>query len=71
MSTLDRFFCVAVAIFIVICVRILSDVGTQLSEIAYKNTAADERLSQLEIATTSHDAEIRHLSKAIYEGSLP
>ena len=71
MSALDRFFCIVVAVFIVISVRILSDVGTQLTEIAQKNTAAEERLTMLEIASSNHEAEIRHLSKAVYEGDFP
>ena len=71
MSTFDRIFILCLACLAAVGIAMLGDLHDQLQEIAKKNSTIDDRLTQLDIMTTSHEAEIRHLSKAVYEGDFP
>jgi hypothetical protein len=71
MSTIDRIFVLGLACLAAIGVAMLGDLHDQLKELAVKLSIADDRLTQLDIVTTAHDADIRHLTQAVYQGGLP
>jgi hypothetical protein len=70
-SAFDRFFVFILALLMAVGIRALGEVHTMLDKVTSKQQIVDERLSQLDVTTTANSAEIRHLSKAVYEGDYP
>lgn len=71
MSTIDRMFILGLACLAAVGIAMLGDLHDQLGELAAKYSQLDDRMTQLDTVTTAQDAEIRHLSKAVYEGDFP
>lgn len=71
MSAIDRLFLIAVAVILAVVIHLLGELRETLAEMFGRLSTLDDRLTQLDLTTTSHGAEIRHLSRAVYEGDFP